>query len=112
VVSIEDVHGDEALIQEYARLARIFVVTRGPDGCTVFVNGSPVNVPAPHVDVVDPTGAGDIFATMFFMRLHHTGEPLKAAMTANSIASASVTRVGLDSIPSSEQIASVIASEV
>jgi sugar/nucleoside kinase (ribokinase family) len=112
VMSIEDVRGDEALVQEYAGLTRVFVVTRGADGCTVFVNGSANSLPAPQVNVVDPTGAGDIFAAMFFIRLHETGDPLRAAGTAISVASASVARAGLDSIPSSEQIASAIACEV
>jgi sugar/nucleoside kinase (ribokinase family) len=111
VMSIEDVRGDEALIQSYARFARVFVVTRGAEGCTVFVDAIAHNIPAPAVDALDPTGAGDIFAAMFFMRLYETGDPMRAAKTAISVASASVTRVGLDSIPSSEQIASAIASE-
>jgi sugar/nucleoside kinase (ribokinase family) len=112
VMSIEDVRGDEALIQQYAILSRVFVVTRGADGCTVFVNGSAHRLPAPQVDAVDPTGAGDIFAAMFFIRLHETGDPLRAAATATAVASASVAQTGLDSIPSSEQIASAIACEV
>jgi sugar/nucleoside kinase (ribokinase family) len=112
VMSIEDVRGEESLIQDYAQLARVFVVTRGPDGCTLFLNGVALNLPAAKTEVVDPTGAGDIFAAMFFIRLHATADPLTAAKSAISVASASITRVGLDGIPSSEQIASVIASEV
>jgi ribokinase len=42
--------------------ARAVVVTRGERGATLFRDGQPaVQVPAPHVDVVDTVGAGDAF---------------------------------------------------
>ena len=54
------------------------------------------SVPAPRVTMVDPTGAGDIFATAFLTRLHQTGgDPWEAARFANNIAAQSVTVSGL-----------------
>lgn len=104
VFSIEDVGGDEALVRHYAAQTEVLVVTRGAEGCTLFVRGEPHHVPARRVSERDPTGAGDIFATAFFIRLRTTGDPLRAARFATWLAGDSVTRVGLDSIPRPEAV--------
>lgn len=99
VLSIEDVAGDEALADRYARQARVAVVTRGARGSTLYVGGEVQAIPAPPVQEIDPTGAGDVFAASFFARLCATGDPLTAARFATLLASDSVTRVGLAGIP-------------
>lgn len=111
VLSIEDVAGDEGLVRQYARLSRIVVVTRGEQGCTLHVAGQePQNIPAPVVDVVDPTGAGDIFAASFFIVLHQRGDPVQAAQIATRLASASVTRIGLQGVPHPSEIDAALRS--
>jgi sugar/nucleoside kinase (ribokinase family) len=57
------------------------------------------------VRVVDPTGAGDLFAGAFFVRYRQSGNPWSAARFAISLASASVTRPGLAGLPTREEIA-------
>ncbi len=109
VLSIEDVQGDETLVQEYARQAAILVVTRGAQGCTLFVRGQMYHLPAPQVNEVDPTGAGDIFAAAFFAHLRATSDPVAAARFATLLASDSVTRSGQDSIPSAPTAAAILA---
>ncbi len=109
VLSIEDINGDEGLVCTMARQAAILVVTRGADGCTVFVDATPHTIPAPQTDVLDPTGAGDIFAAAFFIRLWITHDPLAAARFATQLASASVARVGLEGIPSREAIVAALS---
>ena len=104
VLSIEDVAGDEALAAYYARQARVAVVTRGAKGSTLYVAGQAQAIPAPPVREVDPTGAGDVFAASFFARLCATGDPLDAARFATLLASDSVTRAGLEGIPTPEAI--------
>lgn len=104
VFSIEDVGFDAGQIDEYARQAHVLVVTRGEEGCSVHWNDGWRDFPAPSVPLVNPTGAGDIFAAAFFYRLHLTRDPHEAARFAVQIASASVTRAGLDSIPTPEDI--------
>jgi len=105
VMSIEDVANDERCVEELASQARVLVVTRGANGCTLFVEGERVAIPAPRVMECDPTGAGDIFAAAFFVRLRETGDPLRAARFATRLASASVTRTGVASIPTPDEIA-------
>ncbi len=104
VISIEDVRGDEDAARVVASRAQVGVVTRGAGGCTVFLDGEPHHVPAPPVEEVDPTGAGDVFATAFFIELCATGEALRAARFATLLASDSVSRSGLDGIPTADII--------
>lgn len=106
VISDEDVHKDEATIQEYANLFRLLVVTEGFNGARVYWHGDARHFSAPKLDVADPTGAGDIFAAVFFIRLKATRDPWEAATTAVSLASLSVTRRGLESIPTPEEVQS------
>jgi sugar/nucleoside kinase (ribokinase family) len=98
VLSIDDVGGDWNLIERWAAAARILVVTQGEEGCTVYAHEHPTRVPAPSVIEVDPTGAGDVFAAAFFVRLRNGDDPIEAARFANSIAAQSVTRRGRESI--------------
>ncbi len=105
VVSEEDVAGDEAVIARWARQARILVVTQGPAGCTLYVEGAAEQVPGFPAVEVDPTGAGDIFAAVFFVELRRGCPPLGAARLANCIAAVSVTRPGLDGTPTREEVA-------
>ncbi len=104
VVSLEDVAGDEALIEDMAERCRLLVVTEGPGGARLYWNGDRRRIPAPRVPEIDPTGSGDIFAAAFFIRLYQTRDPWEAARFANFLASASVTRRGIDAIPRPEEI--------
>lgn len=98
-LSDEDVGGDESLIARYASQTQLLVVTHGTLGCTVYTQGETRSFSAPAVDEIDPTGAGDIFATAFFVALSRCGDPWTAARFANCVAAGSVARVGLDSTP-------------
>ncbi|HEY75003.1 MAG TPA: ribokinase [Thermoflexia bacterium] len=105
VFSEEDVAGDEAVIARWAGQTRILVVTRGPAGCTLYVEGVPEEVPGFPALEADPTGAGDIFAAVFFVELRRGCPPLEAARLANCIAAVSVTRPGLQGTPSRGEVA-------
>lgn len=105
VLSPEDVGGDEALLADYARQAHILVVTRGRAGSTVTWMGETRHFPAPPVTEVDPTGAGDVYAAAFFVRLYETRDPWEAARFATCLAARSVTRPGLAGTPTPEDIA-------
>jgi len=104
VLSIEDVVNDESRIEEMVSAARILVVTEGAAGARVYWNGDVRRFRPPSVVEVEATGAGDIFAAAFFTRLYMTRDPWESARFANQIAATSVTRRGLDSIPTSEEV--------
>ena len=108
VISREDVNGDNELIEQMAHQTRMLVVTEGAEGCVLHWNGDRRRFRAPEVEEVDATGAGDIFATAFFIRLFNTRDPWEAARFATLLASHSVTRVGLDGIPTQPEIESCL----
>lgn len=104
VLSIEDVRGNEKIIDALASLTPVLVVTEGPAGARVYWNGDLRFVKAHRHIEKDPTGAGDIFATAFFIRLHHTKDVWEAARFATVLASHSVNRVGLEGVPKPNEI--------
>lgn len=104
VLSEDDVAGDEALIQQYGRMARIAAVTRGRRGATVFRGGVARDFPAFRVQEVDPTGAGDVFAAAFLLRLKETRDPYLAAPFANCAASFVVEGRGTAALATREQV--------
>ena len=104
ILSIEDVGGAEKLLQEWSAQCAIFVVTEGYYGARVYWHGDVRRFSAPKVTEIDATGAGDIFAAAFLYQLYKTRDPWEAARFANQLASHSVTRVGLASIPTAEEI--------
>ncbi len=104
VFSKDDVGGDEALAAGLAALAPVSAVTDGERGCRVTRRGETHILPAPKETVVDPTGAGDIFAAVFFLRLKETGDAWEAGRMATALASLSVTRPGLAGVPTRGEI--------
>ena len=104
VLSIEDVRGDEEIIQSYANKTNVFAVTEGSNGARVYWNGDVRHFSAPKVSVLDHTGAGDICATAFFDKLEKTSDPWESAKIAVKMASRSVTREGLAGIPTAREI--------
>ncbi len=106
VISVEDVQGNESRIEEMASAIKILVVTEAANGARVFWNGDIKHFQPPKMLEVDATGAGDIFAAAFFIRLHATNDPWEAARFATKLAAFSVARTGLDSIPSQKEIQS------
>ncbi|MES0360219.1 MAG: PfkB family carbohydrate kinase [Anaerolineales bacterium] len=109
VVSVEDVDYDEARIDEMASATRVLAVTEQSEGVRLFWNGDVRRFRPPLVTVQDTTGAGDIFAAAFFFRLYITRDPWESARFATQLAAASVTRNGLDGIPTQEEIQECMA---
>jgi sugar/nucleoside kinase (ribokinase family) len=106
VLSLEDLHGDWSLAERWAKAARVLIITEGAQGCTVFAKGEGARqFPAPPETEVDPTGAGDIFAAAFFIHLYETEDPWAAARFANQMGAVSVTRPGLDGVPTPDEAA-------
>ncbi len=108
VLSLEDVAGDEELIEAMANTCQVMAVTEGPAGARLYWNGDLRRFRALNIKEVDPTGAGDIFAAAFFWRLSVTHDPWAAAQFATHLASYSVTRRGLDGVPHKDEIQSCL----
>jgi sugar/nucleoside kinase (ribokinase family) len=104
VVSIEDVGGDEEQVEFMAAHTRVLAVTEAAAGSRLYWHGDQRRFRAPEMHEVDATGAGDIFAAAFFIRLLTTQDPWEAARFATQLSARSVTRNGLEGIPTAEEI--------
>jgi sugar/nucleoside kinase (ribokinase family) len=104
VISLEDVAGDEGEVERLAHQVPILVVTEGVAGARLYWHGDPRRFRAPRVREVDATGAGDVFAAAFFIRLYMTRDPWEAARFATQLAAISVTRPGLEGVPTPQEI--------
>jgi len=106
VVSFEDISGDEEQVEFMASHTHILVVTEAAAGARVYWHGDQRRFRPPEIHEVDATGAGDVFAAAFFIRLHATRDPWEAARFATQLSARTVTRKGLDGIPTPEEIQS------
>jgi sugar/nucleoside kinase (ribokinase family) len=90
ILSMEDIPSEKTL-EKIRRISKLVVLTEQSSGCTVFIRNEARSFAALAINEVNPTGAGDIFATAFLIRLHQTrGNPWEAAVFANKIAACSV----------------------
>lgn len=104
VMSIEDVGGDEEQVEFLAQHTRILAVTEGAAGARLYWHGDQRRFRAPKMEEVDATGAGDIFAAAFFVRLLATRDPWEAARFGVQVSARSVTRAGLEGVPPEKEI--------
>jgi sugar/nucleoside kinase (ribokinase family) len=103
-VSDEDLAGGRDELELWTKDARIVAMTESRKGAQIYAEGRWRSMPAfPEIEV-DPTGAGDTFATAFLIRLHETGDVAEAARFGAAAASLSVSGVGAASMPERAQI--------
>lgn len=103
-ISELDVPDPEALVADWGRFIGTIVVTRAERGATVYQQGEVCHYAARPAQQADPTGAGDVFAIAFLIRLVETGDACLAAHFANTVASFSVEGPGMSAIPTRQQV--------
>lgn len=111
VMSEQDVPDPEGLVRDWGPFIDIIVVTRAERGAIVYHSGEACDYPARPAQQVDPTGAGDVFAAAFLIRLLETGDPCQAAHFANVVASFSIEGPGVSGIPMRPQVEAYLASK-
>lgn len=99
VMSELDVPNPRRRAAEWARFVNIVVVTHAERGATVYHAGDVCHYPPRPAQQIDPTGAGDVFAAAFLIRLAETADASQAAAFANVVASFSVEELGVAGIP-------------
>ncbi|HET7874602.1 MAG TPA: PfkB family carbohydrate kinase, partial [Methylomirabilota bacterium] len=99
VVSAEDIAGIEKEALDWFQEVPLAAVTRGAEGALLFVNGERYHVDPDAAREVDPTGAGDVFATVLLIEYQRDGNPWEAAAAAACAAAARVEVQGPDGIP-------------
>ena len=78
-LSEEDLIYQDDLLERLVETVPIVALTRGKKGSRIFVDGVPTDVGIVPADVVDPTGAGDVFAAAFCHFVAAGTDPVQAA---------------------------------
>ena len=73
------------------------VITRGAGGAVVGHGDTITPIPAPRVEAIDTTGAGDAFVGALAARLAHGASLVDASAYASRVAALSTTRRGTQS---------------
>jgi sugar/nucleoside kinase (ribokinase family) len=76
-------------VQQIAKDAELAAITMGADGAMAIHNGEIITVPAYPVDLVDATGAGDLFAAGFLLAVGR-GQALDVALRSGCLAASEV----------------------
>ncbi len=110
VFSAEDVNYDPDAIDELIKSVPLAVMTEAKDGAVVYTKEGNRSISARPSTVVDPTGAGDVFATAYFVRFSQTRDPYQSAAFANVVASYSIEHKAAEGIPSLATVESWLAN--
>lgn len=105
-LSDEDIPSGESppALTYWSDLVQIVAFTRGDGGADVCVRGNWRHIDAFPARAVEPTGAGDVFAAAFLIRLWESGDVWKATRFAACAASFAVEGEGITAVPNREQI--------
>ena len=104
ILSDEDIRAYPDELETYIRLAPVVVLTRGASGATLFQNGTQLESAAYSVTEIDPTGAGDVFATSFLIDYYQNRTVEQALNFAHCVASFAVEGIGTSCIPKLAQV--------
>ncbi|MDX2160739.1 MAG: PfkB family carbohydrate kinase [bacterium] len=111
VFSEEDIVEAPELEAEFAGTVEHLFVTRAEKGGTYYHWGDPQPYSTPVVELVHPTGAGDVFAASLLASFAAFDGDIRAATEAAArLAAISVTRVGLDSAPTPDEVGTALAA--
>jgi sugar/nucleoside kinase (ribokinase family) len=94
----------EEALKRWCGTVEIVAFTRGYDGADICYRDEWRHIEAFPVEAVDPTGAGDIFAAAFLIRLAETKDVWDAARFASCAASFVVEGEGVAAVPGRQQV--------
>jgi sugar/nucleoside kinase (ribokinase family) len=103
VVSEKDFE-DGRLVDLWADIAAVLIVTMGDKGARLHTRGRWHEIAPFTAREVDPTGAGDVFAAAYLVRYSETEDPLESARFAGAAASLSVEAPGVSGVPTRTQV--------
>ena len=98
VCSHEDIYSEDNL-KSWIDCVPILIVTLGRRGSVIYENGQSFHVEAVPNSQVDPTGAGDVYATSFMIKYIETNDTRRSAKFASLVAGMSVCSHGVTSLP-------------
>jgi len=103
-VSDEDLSGGGDELERWTADVPIVAMTESWRGARVYADGHWRRMESFPEAEVDPTGAGDTFATGFLIRLHETGDVGEAARFGAAAASLSVGGIVAEAIPTRAEV--------
>jgi hypothetical protein len=113
VFSEEDIVEAPDMEQDFVKSVSNLFVTRAERGGTYYRNGEPLSYDTPQVEMVNPTGAGDVFAASLLASLPAMkNDLLRATKVAARLGAICVTRPGLEGTPTSEEVQAALQEAV
>lgn len=110
VFSEEDITAAPDMEQDFAGAVEHLFLTRAEHGGTHYHRGQPTDYSTPQVELVNPTGAGDIFAASLLAALYRLDGNMAAAIqVAAELAAISVTRFALEGAPTADEAEAALA---
>ncbi len=103
-VSDEDLADGREQLDRWTAGVPIVAMTESWRGARVYAGGAWRRMEAFPEEEVDPTGAGDTFATGFLIQLQQTGDPAEAARFGAAAASLSVGGIGVAAMPTRAEV--------
>jgi sugar/nucleoside kinase (ribokinase family) len=103
-VSDEDIGRRRDQIEVWEPDVPVVAVTRASRGAKVWADGRWRRIRAFPANEVDPTGAGDVFATAFLVRYHETHDAAEATRFASAASACSVEGVGVEPVARRDEI--------
>lgn len=103
-VSEEDLGGEGGELARWEQEVPVVVETRDRRGARVWAEGRWRSIDAFPANEVDPTGAGDVFATAFLVRYHETEDAGESARFASAAAACCVEGAGSEAIVGRREI--------
>jgi len=110
-ISEEDIAGSGGMLDWLIERGPIVVLTDGEHGSTVYQHGEAYHAEPRAASEIDPTGAGDVFAAAYLVRLSETGDAIEAARFANVVASFSIEQPGPLGIPDRQAVMQWITNQ-
>jgi sugar/nucleoside kinase (ribokinase family) len=111
VFSEEDVRQQPGMLHQIAPYAKNLLYTQAERGGLHLQGGLPTAFRSPLVEQpVDPTGAGDVFATSVLCALYLTGSIRQAVQVGAALAANCVTRVGISGVPTPQEVGAALAA--
>ena len=113
VFSEEDIVESPQMEREFAGSVKHLFVTRAEKGGTYYHDGEPIDYTTPQVELINPTGAGDVFAASLLASLPALDNNLLAAIrVAAQLGAISVTRYLLDGAPTADEVQAALKEAV
>jgi len=110
VFSEEDILESPQMEREFAGSVKHLFVTRAEKGGTYYHDGKAIDYTTPQVEMVNPTGAGDVFAASLLASLPPLNGDVRAVIgVAARLGATSVTRYLLDGAPTPDEVQAALA---